>query len=506
MHFTQVVSANQHFMKLTLSILTISFVVISFNSRGQATVKYTNLLEEQLSPSEMHEDIDALTAVLNEAHPLLNYFISENEWKNLIKDTKQSINDSLTHFQFYRRIAPIIASIHEGHTYIEPSRDLTKAHQEFKRILPFKTILVENHLHIDSSYVDAGHFPRGTELISINGESIQGIVEKIESSASFKTGTDNNFVESILNGGFNFAMAYSYFIGDNNTFTITYRLPSTYELFNAELIGIYNPEPNKTFPHWGKIEKPFLFKYMSDSTAYMKVRGWLKYKPLNISERDIKRFFHNSFSEINAKGINNLVIDLRDNGGGSPRLATEMLRYLIPVTFRPIEYTQLKTQKLTTISELRNTKNSRINKSSLKCENKNLVVRHLGIYKKHRPRKNLFKGNVYFLVNSKCGSATSLFLALAEYYHIGEFIGETPGGNKEFVCGHQLLTFELPNAQLAAQVPLKKSKINTTNESSRDAVSIDYDVPYNLNDIFSSYDTQLNFVLNLIANENSANK
>ena len=493
-------------MKLTLSTLIVSFVVICFNSKGQDTTRYTNLLEEQLSPSEMHQDIDALTALLNEAHPLLNYFIPENEWKSLIEDTKQSISDSLTHFQFYRRIAPIIASIHEGHTYIEPSGDLTKAHQEFKRILPFKTLLIENHLHIDSSYVNKGLFPRGTELISINDESIQSIVDKVKSSASFKTGTNNNFVESILNGGFNFAMAYSYFIEDNNTFKITYRLPSTRELLNSKIVGIYNPEPNKTFPHWGKIEEPFLFKLMSNSTAYMKVRGWLRYKPLNISKRDIKRFFNNSFSEINSRGINNLVIDLRNNGGGSPRLATEMLRYLIPVTFRPIEYTQLKTQELTTIGELKNTKNYRINKSSLKCENKKLIVRRLGIYKKHRPRKSLFKGNVYFLVNSKCGSATSLFLALAEYYQIGKFVGETPGGNKEFVCGHQLLTFELPNAQLAAQIPLKKSKINTTNENSRDAVSIDYDVPDNLNDIFSSQDTQLNFTLNLIANKNSSNK
>lgn len=44
-------------------------MVIAFNSRGQDSFKYTNMLEEQLSPSEMYEDVDASTALLNEAHP-----------------------------------------------------------------------------------------------------------------------------------------------------------------------------------------------------------------------------------------------------------------------------------------------------------------------------------------------------------------------------------------------------------------------------------------------------
>ncbi|MEM9831525.1 MAG: S41 family peptidase [Bacteroidota bacterium] len=458
----------------------ILLLLLSFadNIYGQSVIKEgQSLLQQRLSPAEMQSDINALVSVLEEAHPLLHYFNSQDDWYDLVDETKESIEDSLTQFEFYRKVAPIIASIHEVHTYIEPSRELAIAHQLQRPILPLELLVIESRMYVGDTFL-----PQGTEILSINGRSIKDIILDIRSKANPNTGVDDHFVQSTLNNSFNFAMGYSYFVEDAQTFSITYKLPSSNKVQADQVNGILNPVPEKTFPHWGEIVNPFQLKFFSDSIAYLKVRGWMKYEPLKISNRDIMKFFRTFFASIASQEVNSLIIDLRDNFGGSPRKATELLRYLIPTPFRPIEYSELETQDLISVVKVRDPKNYKIADMSLKCENGRLIVRHMGPYKKHIPRKYLFTGNIYFLVNAKCASATSLFLALADYHDLGVFIGETPGGNTEYVCGHQLLSFKLPNAELNVQIPLRKSKINTTNEGSKHGVELDYYVPNNLSD------------------------
>jgi hypothetical protein len=107
----------------------------------------------------MKGDIDVLVSVLEEAHPFLHYFNPKEEWHKLIAETKQSIEDSLTQFGFYRKVAPIIANIHEEHTYIEPAQNLLIAHQLQKFILPFEIFIFENQAFIDFSHTNDALFP-----------------------------------------------------------------------------------------------------------------------------------------------------------------------------------------------------------------------------------------------------------------------------------------------------------------------------------------------------------
>lgn len=179
-------------------------------------------------------------------------------------------------------------------------------------------------------------------------------------------------------------------------------------------------------------------------------------------------------------------------------MASELLRYFIPTPFVPIAYSQLKTQAVTTASKVRNPENFRISKSTLKCDQGQLVVRRMGLYKKHMPKKNGYKGKVYFLMNAKCSSATTVFLALADHYKLGLLIGENPSGNYEYVCGHKLMQFTLPNAYLSVQVPLQKSKLNTSSQDRQHGVRPHYYVPDKLEDVLTFRDTQFKFVLDLI--------
>lgn len=480
---------------ITLSKTLALIFVMLLTSRAIAQKKedmaiVESPLEKKLSPQEMTTDIEALVNVLEEAHPFLHEYNPKDIWYKLIAEARRSIKDSLSQFAFYRLITPLVVSIHEEHTYIAPSQVLEKAHQARKQILPFQVFVIQNRVYIDSSYTKEAFLPRGTEVLSINGRSVETILEEIRAQANFATGTETDFATSILNRGFNFAMGYSYFLDDKSEFDITYQLPSSQTMLTYHIKGIINPYPEKTFPHWNNEQEPFCLQYHSDSIVYLKISSFAR--------KDESKFYHKAFAEMKEKQVKHLVVDLRDNSGGNPRMASELLRYFIPTSFVPIAYSQLETQSVTASRNLRNPVNFKISKSSLKCREGKLIVRHMGLYKKHTPRKNVFTGQVYFLMNAKCASATTLFLALADHYKIGLLIGENPSGNYEYVCGHQLAQFTLPNADFSVQMPLQKSKINTTSQGRKYGVKPDYYVPDKLEDVLTEQDTQFKFVLDLI--------
>ena len=475
--------------KTLTGIFLLFFTAGAMAQKQGETAIVESALERKLSPQEMKTDIEALVTVLEEAHPFLHEYNPKELWYKRIAESKQSIQDSLSQFAFYRLISPLLVSIHEEHTYIAPSQVLEKAHQTQKCILPFQIFVIQNRIYIDSSHTKEALLPRGTELLSINGRSTEMILSEIRAKANFATGTETDFAGSILNRGFNFAMGYSYFLDDNSEFDITYQLPSSQTVLTLHTKGMVNPYPEKAFPHWST-GQPFRFNYHSDSVAYFKISSF--------SGKDASKFYRKAFAEMQERQVKHLVVDLRDNSGGNPRMASELLRYFIPTSFVPIAYSRLKTQAVTTVRHLRNPVNFKISKSSLKCQQGQLVVRHLGLYKEHTPRKTIFQGQVYFLVNAKCASATSLFLAMVDYYKTGVLIGENPSGNYEYVCGHQLAQFTLPHSDLSIQMPLQKSKLNTTSQGRKYGVRPDYYVPDKLEDLLTNQDTQLKFVLDLI--------
>lgn len=244
-----------NFTLLVSALVLLSALLIRPDASAQINkdrVSSENLLQKKLSPQEMKADIEALVSVLEEAHPFLHEHNPKEAWYKLIEVSKQSIKDSLTQFAFYRLITPIVVSIHEEHTYMAPSSVLEKAHQAQKRILPFQIFVIQNRVFLDSSYTKEAFLPRATELLSINGQSVETILSVIRAKANFATGRETDFAGAILNRGFNFAMGYSYFIEDSAHFIITYRVPASQTLLTAQVTGIVNPNPTRIFPDWGE--------------------------------------------------------------------------------------------------------------------------------------------------------------------------------------------------------------------------------------------------------------
>jgi len=119
-----------------------------------------------------------------------------------------------------------------------------------------------------------------------------------------------------------------------------------------------------------------------------------------------------------------------------------------------------------------------------------------------QPQPNRFKGKIYFLVDGVSGSTAAEFIAVAHSNRLGVFIGEECAGNYTGGNGGEFISLTLPLTRIQVSIPLLyyKNAVKQPAQEGRGTIP-DYFVPYNIKDIVTGTDTQLNFTYQLIKKE-----
>jgi C-terminal processing protease CtpA/Prc len=220
------------------------------------------------------------------------------------------------------------------------------------------------------------------------------------------------------------------------------------------------------------------------------------------------------FLEIkNTSKIKNVVIDLRENGGGSDPNETILCTYFSKKPFRENVEAYTLTNEIPFPqyynfgSEIDSLK--KIKQKELEDE---LKMYH-NVYKNQKwyqndtfntffqPHKNRFEGPLYIIINPNVASAASHFASLAKAYTHAVFIGEeTTGGYYEHV-GHYSLAYTLPNSKIAfgfSIVHVTQDAVKLKSQPQGRGILPDYEVKQTLKDFLNNTDTQMEFVKKLI--------
>ncbi len=187
--------------------------------------------------------------------------------------------------------------------------------------------------------------------------------------------------------------------------------------------------------------------------------------PVDVVVSEFKIKVEEQFKKIQEKGYENLIIDVRNNGGGNDENGRTVIDFItdkpyseaLASTFmmkrskRYEKYQKCKAPwifrwmvNLRTISWF-NKKNKKLFKGLLNTPRGENLVAHLPL---NEPTDNpyRFKGNVYALSNQYSYSATTVFPGAVKDYQIGTIVG-TETGDCPAGFG-QNLYFELQNSRL----------------------------------------------------------
>lgn len=362
--------------------------------------------QKTYSKAALQEDFNKLLDIIQTDHPKL--YTDHAHLSELMISQNALIEDGMTELEFLRILAPIISALNCGHTSISLSEDYEKQLATEGKYFPLPLRFIQNHAYIVQNGM-AKTIPLGSELLSINGISTQDIISTLFDYLT-ADGENETHKVMLLNGWFEYL--YQNYLDDVGSFDIIYQEPGVSEPKALHLEGATNLELNSVNTET-YIERlvPFASEFYKE---YAVLSMYSFYPEGQYALSDYNGFINEFFLQCAANKTTNLILDLRDNGGGDPRVTNHLFSYL-----EKTEQPYFRADSPDYYSGLKNT---------------------IPFAENH------YSGDLYILMNGGSFSSTGHLLALLKAQGVGIFVGEESGGS--FACTDASRNYVLKNTKI----------------------------------------------------------
>lgn len=490
-------SRNHSYLFMRILLLFLFLIINHFGFAQQAPIDTRNYKH---AVEALKEDLTYLKTNIEEAHPAPFLFISRDSFERAFDEALASIDAPMTETQFRMVTNTLVNSIACSHTQIFNSRNFNSA-RHVNYYLPFSFTVFEDQLYIKENLSDSTLIELGTPVHAINNMPSDSLVQIFKENAGSEG--VNNALQQFWIKHF-FRGFFWLWFGDQPEFTISYKNENG-TLITDTLSGLMEaPMPFSADVFDSRYERVDTFSIRSnerifrphrlDYTAILDIES---FDPSSIKYRKKKLY-----PLLSSRKVRHLIIDIRNNLGGSLNSASDLLQHLLGAEF-DYQIEQYHTEfthapdiqhpffyKLYTWFAFSNAKGKR-----KKQKNKEGVQ---NLYKITPSKKYKFDGNIYVLMNGGSLSASSFFAAILKKFDRATFIGSETGGTANSIqTGAPVYPFELPNSKLLVQIPYARIYSNYEGTFGR-GVLPDYPIEYTAEDYFSGRDLELEKVYELI--------
>lgn len=540
MYFLQL--QKRHTNQKTTNLKKISLYLFAFFILAScaSVEKYNQKISKLHSPKELQKDVDLAYRKLKKLHPRLYNYTPKEELDATFLELKNSIAEPMTTYAFYEKLTPVIGAIKQGHAGVsipakryhkKERKALNEKKNEFT-FLRFEyvegTVLVKNTLGEDSTMV-------GSKVVKLGDDLVDDLLKKYKtyfSSDGFNTTFYNTLAARRLSRfyykekGRLDSIEVTFSKNDSLYNKVFRRIPKDSTRFaKVETDTLPDVKPIKKTKEEKKLAKLAYKKKLNDNykygynksekqntrnldfigedsaIAYIKIRGF--------SNGDYESFYKEAFEKIDSVKAKNLIIDLRNNGGGRLVEIHDLYSYLAQEQFKFVEEGEIKT-RFPTVKSFMSRKSSVGGTIFKSIYVPALFFRDL--FKSHKddgklvyrfkqskiaePKENNYKGNVYVLVNGGSFSATSVFSNFVKANKRGVIVGEETGGAYNSTVAGQTKEVILPNSKIKLHFGLMV--LETPYKTAVDGYGVLPDVTIipTLEDRENNRDPELEWILN----------
>jgi hypothetical protein len=393
---------------------------------------------QRFSADTINKTIYEWVRELGAKHPGMYRYHTKADFKSYVDSVTSTITDSLTELQVYRKFKPIVSRIGCLHTGLKHIHQFDSA----ANLFPFQLYFVEQRAYLIDKYP-------GAEVVSINGRSIPELL--------------NILLPAIPSDGYNMTMKYRSLyhsfptwyrsmVEVADSFVVTCKQPAL-QTFTVPAVT-YN-----TIARSGFLNEEFSFPKqlefsITDSIGRLTIHSFAR-SDIKKSKQQFQPFIKDAFKQL--RSVNNLIIDLRYNTGGSDANAAYFTSYFFDKPYRywdRIEVTPAIAKSIKGIFTLFYRKP--VQKDSLWLWRKARTAKDFNFYTLQRPAKNNYKGNVYVLINGFCMSSCADASAVLAHNKKAIFIGEETGGGYQGNTSGMMPVATVTPTNLQLTVPLQK--------------------------------------------------
>lgn len=437
------------------------------------------------------------TSIMNEIsvkHPGFYRYTNKEKFDFSINTTKQSITDSLTELQYYRLMIPLFSQIGCLHTGISLSKEYQDYLDKANTLIPIEVFIdfKNQKVLISKNHSTNQKIPIGGELISINGVSISIILQKLLNSIP---SDGYNQTEKILLLNHRFSFWYQSVIDAPTLFNVGIKANNTENIYELQSVS------KDKFASMASLEKnykkPLEFEII-DGIGLLKIHTFSK-TSIKEGGQNFHKFIKVVFEILKKQNVENLVVDLRNNTGGTDGNAAMLASYFFDKPFRywdKIEVTEAVAKEIKGINKLFYKKPKEVNGSYY--WRKTWLTKEFDYYETQEPSSNNFKGKTYIITNGLCLSSCSDFVAIVSHNNKATIVGQETGGGYQCNTSGMMPEATIPTG-LIVTVPLQKytNAVDLTKNFGH-GTKPDYEIVPTFDDWISKKDIELEFTLNII--------
>lgn len=452
----------------------------------------------------MKADLGILWSAVKELHPGYGFYASPGTIANTYDVTLATLNEPMYESEFMSRIYPFLCTLGCGHTQLRHSANYHPPVGIKTSHLPFEVLV-----HGDGAWVTTTktrQLATGDEVLSINDTPVTAI---IRNGYSLYCGDGHvpSFKEVYLSeyDGFDDVCAMHYHwkapyrvairTGKGILKTV---VPDTAEAAPADSVVTFDKYANWK-KAWNKDELGLYFS-KDNNTALFEVKGLAYEDTVTYGEL---------FAQVAKKRANNLILDIRHNGGGDIRIITRLLSYLTDTTFGVIKdlWSRLPDPSVNTMIGYFDPERTASFKGSCVPGAQTGSWWHMDVRPEFsRPygpnpvaAASRFSGNLYVLIDGATFSSAALFTtALKAQRKNVVFIGRETAGTEEGCNGFTIQHLTLPNSGIVVDFPWLRVISMAPSAAGGRGLMPDYPVTYSPEDVVKGSDPDLAKALQLI--------
>ena len=446
------------FFAITLALVPIS-----------AQAGYEPLL---ITPSDAHRDAALLRRALETVHPGLYRYTDKVHVDAAFNRLEAATSEPITDLALYGEIAQLLATLHCDHTKPELSDALSRFRESHATHLPLRFQLIEGRMIVVSNDGQVSAPPPGSEILAINGQPVPSLLLRIAPAVAYDGSTDQAIAAKLADDsdlmGDDFNQYYPAFFGFPEHWQIRWK-PI------GDTISTLSTLQPISFAAWQSLIGPGA-RYRSEfynaitwrmggKIARLQIDTFVNYRNPVQATHFLGGFFHS----MQDAGTEHLILDLRNNGGGSEDVSVALGRYLIPRPFlwsKPIRYKAVRYGDLVPHFETWGDREARFN-PPLSAFNQTAdgwyeripVLQGPGIsdadstFIQQPVAEGGFKGRLTILSGPRSGSGATRTIAQLKEKVGATVIGEDSAGSAEGPTSGSIFLLNLPASGLKVRIP-----------------------------------------------------
>lgn len=449
------------------------------------------------APAQLLEDATLLKNVTLAMHPAVGVYKPREFYEALFDNYLQSIRDSLTERDFRLKTKLVVEELRCGHTEVIYSKAYYRAMNRRKlNYSPYIFLPVGDRVFVlaNLSKKADSTLKKGTEITKINGIPVDSMLrhcKRFISADGYNRSSKDHYVQLSFNS------YYPSLFGRPDTFVVEYRDDKLLKTLKYPAVRPKSfppiplgPKNDSLFVRYKKARMGYRFLDSSRKTLVLKIEKF--------SRRKTDKAYRRIFRKMKRAGTQNLVIDLRNNGGGSLENSYKLLSYLID---------SAQTQTLRTT--IKSYPYKKYTKGNVFFKMTRLAFRIIGekisrndtdyfVYTIQPRKKDHFRGKVLVLINGGSFSASCLVAAYLRQRPGVVFIGQETGGTIEGCNAGITPYYKLPNTHISVRMPAFRIVHDVSPGITGHGILPDYPVEYKIGDILSRRDLEFQKVKELL--------